>query len=88
METTTRTAQAQAQAHYRLVGALNRMPDHHMVITEAAKPTITGSIRACPDVPKDIKRRYCHLEVQDVRGDYGVVDSWSDGTAQDARQVA
>lgn len=73
-------------AQYRLVGALNRMPDHYMTITADAKPTITGSIRACPEVPKDIKRRYCYLEIQEVRGDdYEVVDSWSDESRMEVR---
>jgi hypothetical protein len=55
------------------------MPDHYMTLTESAKSTITGSIRACPEVPKGVTRRYCYLEGQKVRGDdYEVVDSWSD----------
>lgn len=55
------------------------MPDHYVVVTDDATPTVTGSIRACPEVPRDAKARYCYLEVQAVRGDdYEVVDSWSE----------
>lgn len=65
---------------YRLVGALRILPDHYMVITDDAAPTITESIRSRPEVPDDVKRRYCYLEVQRVDGDdYEVVDSWTRG---------
>lgn len=67
---------------YKLVGALRIFPDHFVVITDDAAPTITESIRSRPEVPGDVKRRYCYLEVQRVDGDgheVTEVDSWKRG---------
>lgn len=68
---------------FRLVGATNGFPDHLVIYSNDASPTITETIRRGV-APRDIKRRYCYLEIQQYSpgkedsAEYDVVDSWSD----------